>query len=45
MKNYINNTISVSYNMNSNIDIKLYYIDTDINQIINMLNERPDDLE
>lgn len=45
MKNYINNTISVSYNMNSNIDIKLYYIDTDINQIINMLNERPNDLE
>ena len=44
MKNYINNTISVSYNMNSNMEIILYYIDKDDNEIINIINEKPDNL-
>jgi len=41
MKNYINNTISASYNMNSNIDIKLYTIDKDKNEYINIITEKP----
>ena len=45
MKNYITNTISVSYNMNSDIDIKLYYIDTDINEVINIITEKPTNIE
>ena len=45
MKNYINNTISASYNMNSNLDITLYYIDTDENQVINIINKKPENLQ
>ena len=44
MKNYINNTISASYNMNSNMEIKLYYIDKNDNENINIINEKPIDL-
>ena len=44
MKNYINNTISSAYNMNSNLEIILYYIDKDTNEPINIINKKPKDI-
>ena len=43
MKNYINQTIIKAYNMNSNIDIKLYYKRKAITDNINIENTKPVD--
>ena len=45
MKNYINHTISTYYNMNSDMDIKLYYIDKNEDENINIINEVPVDFK
>ena len=45
MKNYINNTITTSYNMNSNIEIILYAIYKNDNEDINIIVEKPENLE
>ena len=44
MKNYITNIISTYYNLNSDIDVKLYAIDQIKNGHINILNEKPADI-
>lgn len=41
MKNYVNNTLSTFYNMNSNIEVTIYAIDTDVNSVINIEDEKP----
>ena len=43
IKNYVTNIISTYYNMNSDIDIKLYAINTNSLEPINILNEKPAD--
>lgn len=45
MKNYVNNTLSTFYNINSTIEVVLYAIDTDETSNINILNEKPDNLD
>ena len=43
MKNYITNIISTYYNLNSDIEVKLYAIDQVNKSNINILNEKPAD--
>lgn len=43
-KNYINNTLSVYYNDKSKIEVELFSKDTDVNSIINIVTEKPGDL-
>ena len=43
-KNYINNTLSVYYNIQSKIEVELYAKDTNPNSIINIVTKKPVDL-
>ena len=43
-KNYINNTLSVYYNIQSHIEVELYAKDTNPNSIINIVTKKPVDL-
>lgn len=45
MKNYVNNTISSYYNMNSNIEVLVYAKDINLNEPINILTIKPEDID